>query len=542
MHTDKHRFFLFFCGDQRSSASSLTTPAKAIRLVLALLLLLAFLPSCRPIRQPMGTLVYGISTQPNTLNPLTAPDIVSRWAIELVFDGLVDVNERLEIVPALAQSWQVSPDGLTWSFDLRRGVRWHDGTPFTASDVQFTYQAIFDPAAKSTLPRSDYQAIARLETPDDTTVRFILKEPDASFLSKLTLGIVPQHLLAGQDLSSADFNRYPVGTGPFVLQEWLSGQHLRFTANPAYFGGRPGLESIVWRIVPDSTALLMQLPTGEVDGALVDEPEDVARLTAEGKLKAYGVPGGNVQISLQLANDIFQDVRVRRALALALDRPGMIAGLLGGQGTLSAGDILPASWAYNPQAADLYPYDPAQARALLAQAGWQPGADGILTKDSRRLAFTLATDAGDHLRQGIALTVQQQWRAIGVAVDLDFVERNTFVLEYVLKGQFQAALLQSSVRVDPDLSRRFHSRSIQSGQNFLNYHNPALDDLLDQALRVTTPAERAPLYRQAQLILAQDVPQINLFYPTAYYVFQADIQGIKPSAMSVFWNAQVWAR
>jgi len=525
----------------RVSASPSTTPAKATRLVLAVFLLLTAIPACRPTMPPTGTLVYGINTQPNTLNPLLAPDIVSRWAIELVFDGLVDVNERLDVVPALAQRWQVSPDGLTWSFDLRRGVRWHDGAPFTASDVQFTYAAIFDPAAKSTLPRSDYQNIARIETPDEHTARFVLKEQDASLLSKLTLGIVPQHLLAGQDLSRSDFNRSPVGTGPFVLQEWLSLQYLRFAANPAYFGGRPGLQSLIWRIVPDTTALLLQLPTGEVDGALVESPEDAARLAAQG-LKTYGVSGGNVQISLQLANELFQDVNVRRALALALDRPGIIAGLLNGQGTLSAGDILPTSWAYNPQAAELYPYDPAQARALLAQAGWQPGPDGLLTKDGRKLAFTLVTDAGNHLRQQIAVTVREQWRAIGVAVDLSFVERNTFVSEYVLKGKFQAALLQSSVRADPDLSRRFHSRSIQSGQNFLNYSNSSLDSLLDRALRLNTPAERAPLYRQAQLILAQDVPQINLFYPTIYYVFKADVQGLKPSSMSVFWNAQAWAR
>ena len=523
---------------------------RALLCLAAAIVALVPLPGCQPYRPlPTGGLVYAGTTQPNSLSPLTSPDIVSRGAVELVFDGLVDVNERLEIVPALARSWQVSADGLSWTFELRRGVRFHDGTPFTSADVTATYDAILDPGGGSTLPRSDYAGITRVEAPDEQTVRFTLQEPDASLLSKLTVGICaasPRRLAQDGILRTpAPTARCSVGTGPFILQEWRPGQHLLFAANPDYYAGPPGLATLTWEVVPDPASLLVLLQNSEADGALVETPEEAAILTAlpsPRAFTAYAVTGGNAQISLQMADDLFQDVRVRQALALALDRRAMLAGLLGGQGILSAGDILPISWAYNPQAAELYPYDPAQARALLEQAGWRPGPDGALTQDRRRLAFTLSTDAGSRLRREIALTVRQQWRQIGADVDVAFVERNTFVVDRVLKGQFQAALLQSSVRVDPDLSRRFHSRAIQSGQNFLGYRNPLLDELLDTALRAPDAAQRAPLYQQAQMLLARDVPQINLFYPTAFYCFRNEIQGLKPSATSLFWNVQEWRR
>jgi peptide/nickel transport system substrate-binding protein len=295
-------------------------------------------------------------------------------------------------------------------------------------------------------------------------------------------------------------------------------------------------------VVPDPSAMLLLLQTGGIDGALVETPQDADRLTTDGRLRAYPVDGGNLQVSLRLSDPLFQDVRVRRALALAVDRPGMISGLVGGRGILSAGDILPVSWAFNAAAALTNPYDPVEARRLLGEAGWAPGGDGIVTKDGRRLAFTLFTDTGSQLRREIALVLRQNWQAIGAAAELELVERNTLVADRVLKGQFQAALLQSSARVDPDLSRRFHSRAIQSGQNFLGYANPVLDNLLDRALLAPMPAARAPLYLEAQELLARDLPQIDLFYPTVYYVIRADIGGIRPSAMGPFWNVEEWER
>jgi peptide/nickel transport system substrate-binding protein len=476
---------------------------------------------------PRGTqdrITYGIATQPVRLNPITQPDIISRWAIELVFDGMLDVDDQLELVPALATTWETSPDGLSLTFHLRDGVQWHDGQPLTSTDVKFTCDTIRDPETAPTVAKSDYASIAGIETPDEATVIFRLAQPDASLPSKLTTGIAPRHLLEGEDLATTSFNRQPVGTGPFRLSSWQSDQQLTFDANPGYFAGRPRLERIVWKIVPDSTSLSLQLLSGEVDAAAVSAPQDLRRVQAEPDLTVYPVLGGNVQISLQLETPLFQDRRVRQALDYALDKEVMVEKLMEGAATIATSDILPNSWAYDPDA-NTYPYDPGAARSLLAQAGWQPGPNGVLVSHDRFLRFSLITDAGDDLNRQIALLVQQQWAQIGVEVEIVPLERNTLIFDRLLKGQFEAALLQSSVRADPDLSRRFHSRSIEAGQNFLHYANPEVDALLDRGLVVQGRSERQAVYFEVQRLMAEDLPQIPLFYPELGYAFRSGRPG-----------------
>jgi peptide/nickel transport system substrate-binding protein len=506
-------------------------------LIVTLALLLT---TCRPGPSTHGdTVIYGVTTQPIRLNPITQPDIVSRWAIELLFDGLVDVDDRLNLVPALATSWETSPDGLVLTFHLRRGVRWHDGQPLTAADVKFTYDTIRDPNAQPTIAKSDYTSIAEIQTPDDSTVVFRLSEPDASLPSKLVTGIAPRHLLEGHDLATAAFNRQPVGTGPFRLESWQSDRQLTFVANPDYFGGEPRLERIVWKIVPDTSALTLQLLSGEVDGAAVGEPRDFQRVQESSDLIVYPVLGGCFQISLQLQTPLFQDRRVRQALAYALNKKAMVDKIMAGAAVIATSDILPGSWAYNPEV-NTYPYDPDRARAMLAAAGWQPGPDGTLVKDGQPFRFELLTDAGDQLRKEIVLFVQQQWADVGVQAEVVFLERNALISERLLKGRFEAALLQSSVRADPDLSRRFHSRAIDMGQNFLHYSNPTVDALLDQGLVAQAQADRRASYFELQRLMAEDLPQIPLFYPKTGYAFRADLKEVRPSSMSPFWNAETW--
>jgi peptide/nickel transport system substrate-binding protein len=507
------------------------------RALLASIVLL--LVACQPAPSASNTLVYGITTQPLRLNPITQPDIVSRWAIELVFDGLVDVDDHLNLVPALATSWETSTDGLALTFHLRPGVRWHDGEPFTSADVKFTYDTIRDPAATPTVAKGDYAVIDAVEIPDDETVIFRLKQPDASLPSKLVTGIAPRHLLAGEDLATSAFNRRPVGTGPFRLVSWDSDRQLVFVANEDYYGGRPGLDRIVWKIVPDTTMLTLQLLNGEVGGAAIDDARDLPRIRQAAGLAHYPVLGGDFQISLQLQNALFQDVRVRQALAYAVDEKSMVGAIVAGVATPATSDILPMSWAYNP-AVETYDYDPEKARALLAAAGWQVGADGTRTKEGRPLRFELLTDAGDQVRKEIALYVRQQWAAVGVRADVVLVERNVLIFERLLKGHFEAALLQSSVRADPDLSRRFHSRSIENGQNFLGYANPAVDALLDRGLAASDRAARQGIYLEVQRLMAEDLPQIPLFYPETGYAFRADLKNVRPSPMSPFWNVEAW--
>ena len=486
-----------------------------------------------------NVIVYGSPNQPNTLDPLTAPDIVSRSMIEMIFDGLVAADDKSQLHGDLATSWEVSPDGKEWTFALRHGVLWHDGTEFTADDVKFTYDTVLDPNSKSTVAKSDYAAIQKVDVLDPYTVRFRLSEPDSSFLSKLVLGIVPKHILMGQNLATTPFNQNPIGTGPFMFGSWKQGESVILKRNPKYFGTIPKIDQLIWKVVPDSDALALQTISGDVDAAPVLNIRDAPAIRDSGKMTLYETLGGNTQISFQLKNPLFQDVRVRQALAYGIDTKQLIDTVMQGAAVPATSDILPNSWAYNPNI-PTYGYDPAKAKALLAGAGWQPGPDGVLTKDGRRFQFTLMTYAGNKDCEQVMLAVRQNWADLGLDVKAATQERNSFVSQRVLKGDFDAILLQSSVQIDPDLSRRFASRSITNGQNFLNYRNPTVDRLLEQALATTDTEARRQAYFEVQRIMAEELPQISLFYPKSVFAFKSGIMGVKPSPTNLFWNADEW--
>jgi peptide/nickel transport system substrate-binding protein len=210
-----------------------------------------------------------------------------------------------------------------------------------------------------------------------------------------------------------------------------------------------------------------------------------------------------------------------------------------GAATIATSDILPSSWAYNPQA-NTYRFNPDKARTLLAASGWKPDVDGILAKDGHAFRFELITDADDELRRELALLVRRQWAAVCVQADVALVERNALIFRGLLKRQFEAALLQTAVRADPDLSLRFHSRSIDAGHNVLQYANRRVDAVLDQALMAQDQGVRRTLYFQLQRLLAEDLPQIPLFHPRTGYAFRADLKEVRPSSISPFWNVEAW--
>jgi len=494
-----------------------------------------------PTAKTGGTVVYGTLFEPATLNPLQATDVVSKWAVELIFDGLVYVNDKMEMKPGLATEWSTSPDGLEWTFKLRNGVRWHDGVPFTADDVRFTYETVLNKDTK-TIPKTDYASIARIETPDLQTVRFYLKEKSAPFLSKLAtnaLAIVPKHILENQDLNTTDFNRKPIGTGPFVVEEWAQGQKLSVKANPNYFGTKPALDKIIWKKLTDSNVLSLQLLNGEVDGAAVN-PEIIGQVKANNTLSTYETVDANTYIGFQLDNPLFQDKRVRQALSYGLDRDAILTQILKGQGIRSTSHIMPNSWAYNPDV-EKFGFNQAKAKQLLADAGWKPGPDGVLTKDGQKFKFTLLTNAGDKTREAVSLFVRQQWGELGVQVEPQYLDLNTFIQERVLKRNFEAILLSGSVNVDPDyLYRNFHSKAIGTANNFLSYRNDQVDKLLEEGQVTLDQQARQKIYFEIQKLMADDAPQVPLYYPKVTYAFKKTIQGINPSPINLFWNAEAW--
>lgn len=515
---------------------------KFFRLLAALAVGAVAIAGCIPSAPgAAGTVIWGSLWEPSSLNPIVAPDVVTKWMLENIFDGLVAINDRMEIVPELADSWDISGDGKTYTFKLRSGVKWHDGQPFTAGDVKFTYDTIINPAVPKTIAKSDYALVDRIEVVDSQTVRFTLKSANASFLSKLAIGIAPKHLLDGQDVATAAFNRKPVGTGAFRLQEWLSGQSVTLVANPDYFRGSPKVQKLIWKVIPDSNVLTLQMLNGEVDGGQINNPQDLPRFTAKSSLKIYESMGANTYIGFNNERSPFNDVKVRQALNYGLDKKAIIDGIVGGQGVWSTSEILAGTWAYNGNV-NRYEFAPDKARLLLDDAGWRAGASGIREKAGKPLKFTMLTNAGDKLRESIVLFARQQWREIGADVDVQFLELNTFINERVLKSDFDCIFLSSSVNVDPDfLSRRWSTAALTAGNNFLRWTNPQVDTLLQQGIAVTDQSARKKIYDEIQDIIADESPTVPIYYPKVQWAVRGDLKGLAPSPINIFWNAETWS-
>ena len=290
-----------------------------------------------PTKASGGTFVYGSPFEPSALNPIVAPDVVTKWILEMIFDGVVAINDKMEIIPELATSWDISPDGKIYTFKLRNDVKWHDGKSFSADDVKFTYDTIIDPKQPKTIAKSDYALVEKVEVVDPQTARFVLKSPNASFLSKLAIGIAPKHLLEGQEAATAAFNRKPIGTGAFKVDEWSAGQKVVLVAYADYFRGRAKLDKLVWQIPPDSNVLTLQMLNGEVDGGPIINPKDLPKFKEKKNLAVFESVGANTYIGFNNEKEPFNDKRVRQALNYGLDKKTIIEKIVEGQVLPSAG-------------------------------------------------------------------------------------------------------------------------------------------------------------------------------------------------------------
>lgn len=322
-------------------------------------------------------------------------------------------------IPDLAAALpEVSSDGLTVTVPLRDDVTFHDGEPFTADDVVFTYESIIDPEVASPLA-GIMDSLERVEALDEQTARFNLNRPDPAIFDKLQIGIVPEHLLSGEeDLETASFNSEPVGTGPYTFEEWTSGSRISLSANPDYFDGAPNIGRVVFTFVEDENSRAALLEDGSVDGiGLI--PSLASRFEDSDEFQLFEVPSADARvIILPNENPALEDPEVRRALSLAIDREAMVDGVLYGYGEPAYGPIMPGHWAYDPAAE--VPYDPEEASRLLEEAGWSDtDGDGTLDRDGQPLSFTLLYPADDSVREGVALATSSDLADIGVEATVE---------------------------------------------------------------------------------------------------------------------------
>ncbi|MCX7682809.1 MAG: peptide ABC transporter substrate-binding protein [Anaerolineae bacterium] len=485
-----------------------------------------------------GTYVEGIVGAPRYLNPLLvgAHNEAERDVCALIFSGLTRLNARGEVVADLARSWEVSPDGLSYTFRLRPGARWHDGIPVTADDVLFTVGLLKDPEFPGPPEAAaEVWRTVEVEKVDSRTVRFVLSQPYAPFLDATTIGILPAHLLKGiraTELTETGFNLQPVGSGPFRLAELkVEGGvvvEVLLEPFPDYYLEAPYLGHVQLRFYPDQQAVL--------DAYAREEIEGIARLQAADLPRAVTLPGlnlfsaqtaeyGVVFLNMRRADlPFFQETEVRQALLYALDRQLIIDEALGGQAVVAHSPLIPGTWAYH-DALPRYTYDPTKARELLDEAGWVPGEDGIRSKGGYRLAFTLLT-SDETERLAVARKLVQQWAGIGVTVTLRSVSW-TALREALEARDFEAVLTHVALPGDPDPYPFWHETQLESGQNYAGFVHRRASEVLEQARIETSAERRKALYFEFQEIFAREVPALLLYVPAYTYGVSEHIKDVQ---------------
>ena len=411
-------------------------------------------------------------------------------------------------------------------FRLRPGVKFHDGRPVTADDVKFTYEAIMDPRNLS--PRvSDYEPVKEIQLIDPLTVRIIYKRLYSPAVGTWAMGLLPQHLLnpealrqealrTGKDpatfsMRQSDFNRRPVGCGPFIFREWKSDQYIVLDRFAAYWEGAPNYQRYIYRIVPDLLTQEMEFYAGAIDSYGV-QPYQVARLKDDPRFQSFsGTSYAYSYIGYNLRRKPFDDPRVRRALSMAVNVDSIIDFVLYGQGERTTGPFLKQTEYYNHAIAPV-PYDPEGALKLLAEAGWHRNSGGRLEKDGQTLQFTLITNSGNDIRKSILAIAQDAWKQLGIDVRTDLVEWSVFIQERVNKLDFDALVLGWSMGIDPDLYQIWHSSQTGPHQlNFVGYRNPEADDLIVRIRQEYDFDRRVALCHRLHAIIAGDQPYTFLY-------------------------------
>ena len=489
-----------------------------------------------------GVYTEAVVGVPQTINPLLSfGNELDRDLTGLIFQGLVSLNERGEPAPSLAERWEISPDQLEYTFHLRPGVRWHDGAPFTAADVVYTVGVLqSDAFANSGAPASTYLSqlwrSVTIEQLDDSTIRFRLQQPLASFLSEATIGILPAHLWSTvpvAEISQSALNLQPVGTGPWRLAG-LTALTARLEPNPYWTGQDPFLDAIEFRFFPDYTSAFSAFQAGEVDGVSRIVPPDLTAAQASQDMTVFTAPvAGESFVYFNLTSStapFLADKRVRQALAIAVDKRKLIDEALNGQGVPADGPFMPGTWAYSPQ--QLPRPNLEEAAQLLADAGWADNdGDGVRDQNDVPLSFELVGD-----NEAVLQALAAQWRQIGVDARPKVVDIISLATESLSPQRFDAAVTHWQLSGDPDPYPLWHSTQIENGQNYTGWNNLQADLLMEQGRAVTDPGLRLQLYSEFQKIFAEELPALPLFFDVYSYGVSNQVNGVKIGRLNSPWE------
>lgn len=477
---------------------------------------------------PTATLDMVTNADPifNTWHPnaFAESDIINK----LIFSGVTKWALNGAPQADLATSWKVSKNRLVWTFNLRRGVKWQDGKPFTSADVAYTYNNIVLSKRYPTSKASVYTAVKTVRTRGPYRVQFVLNTPWSSLPAYLDYyaPVLPKHIFRGKDpFNLTSFNKQrPIGTGPYRMTKYVPGESVTLTANPTYFGKKPKIKRIVFHIIPQSTTAVSNLLSGGLSyinltdaqylPPFKDNPNFVVQKNAD---QTYYFAMVNTTMAP------FNDTRVRQALEYAIDKAGMIKALLKGYGKIATGPIAPLQKLYYNRRVQQYPYNPGKALKLLKQAGFTKGADGTLTKDGK--PFTIDFTAGQiRFLVPASELIQRDWQRLGIKVNLKVLDWNTYIQQVVVKRDFQASFAWWSTPPDPDAFSYYSCASAKGGYNLSGYCSGRLDSIMNMGRRATSVAARKKAYDRMQAVLAKQLPLLYLFYPYSFNVMQRKVR------------------
>jgi peptide/nickel transport system substrate-binding protein len=492
-----------------------------------------------------------VNTDVNTFNPVISKLYIENYVEEAIFSGLVKYDAAGDLVPDLATevpsstNGGISKDGRTIVYHLR-DARWQDGVPVASSDVRFTYSLIMDPAVNSPV-QSTYARIERIDTPDPHTVVLHLRAPFAPVLSQVFCNgafgqIVPQHALAGsRDVNRDPFGSRPIGSGPYKMDFWDRGSSITLRANPQYFGGAPHISEIDVQIISNQNTQLVAVEGHQLDVATQAQPAQLAAYRKIAGTRVMLAPTYELDaVDFNTRRAPFDDVRVRRALAMALDRARIAKTALAGTATAAQTFIPPYNWAFDPDNGAPR-YDLAGAGHVLDAAGWLAGPDGVRVKDGKRLSFQLI-----HYESTtgtiIAEEIERAWRSVGAEAELRTMPRNVVIGVVEPAGNFDVALGGTGYDADPDRSQFQETQFIEPhGFNATRYSDADLDRWTEAALQTYDRAQRKRLYALIQRRLNRDMPSIPIAWESFVFDVNTDLHGFAPETVnSDFWNVQNW--
>lgn len=480
----------------------------------------------------------------DTLNPLLTESSSNAQTLQLVFDGLIAYDASMDIAPALADDWSVSEDGRTWIFELREDVKWHDGTPFTANDVEFTFRLLRRRDLES-IYRRNIQYVSHFNVEDDYTFKVVLSQPYGSFVRMMDMPILPKHIYEVLDLEQIKEHVEPIGTGPFEFVSYIPLKQVALKANDTWWKGqRPYIDEIMVKIIPDNDTALHALKINEIEYVSTNVV-DWEKYSGKNNLKTHEYLTHYYEfIGVNFNHPVLSDAAVRRAMAYALDRNKMVNEILLGHAAITDVPILPGTTLYD-KTADTYTYNVEKAKQILAEAGWEDlNEEGVrykqLEEEVLALSFEMITNNNNPVREKAAKYIVQQLNAIGMDVTLRKMSWEELNNQIEL-NTFDAILTGYHLSPCADLSFAFHSGEIDRGANFTAYANAEMDELLYQTFIAKEAGKQKEAYSNLQHFIARELPFISLYFRTAAVVYHEEIKGeIQPISTNIYHGIENW--